>query len=64
MIFNRDGSYQDVFRIADHYTDDIKNTSIVINNYFRKGKFIVFDLTKSKDNPLTIRLRFNISLNL
>ena len=32
-----------MFRIADHYTNDIKNASMIINSYLQKGKFIIFD---------------------
>ncbi len=64
MIFNGGGSYQDMSRIADHYTDDVKNASMVINSYLRRGEFIVFDLTRPEDDPLAIRLRFDTPLNL
>ena len=37
---------------------------MVINSYLRKGEFIVFDLTRPKDDPLAIRLRFDTPLNL
>ncbi|PKK62577.1 hypothetical protein RhiirC2_717588 [Rhizophagus irregularis] len=57
-------SYEDIFKIIRCYTDDVKNASMVINNYLRKGEFIVFDLTKSKDDPLAIHIRFNTPLNM
>ncbi|CAG8697443.1 17697_t:CDS:2 [Cetraspora pellucida] len=38
--------------------------SMVINSYLCKGKFVVFDLSSSKNDPLTIQLRFDTSLNL
>ncbi len=37
---------------------------MVVNSYLRKGEFIVFDLNKSDDDLLAIRLRFDTSLNL
>lgn len=45
-------------------TDDVKNASMVINSYLRKNEFIVFDLTRSEDDPLAIRLRFDTPLDL
>ena len=35
-----------------------------IHDYLRKNEFIVFDLTRSEDDPLAIRLRFDTPLNL
>ncbi|PKY60822.1 hypothetical protein RhiirA4_484979 [Rhizophagus irregularis] len=58
------GSQQDVSKIAGRYTDDLKNASMVINSYLRRGEFIVFDLTRLEDDPLAIRLRFDTPLNL
>jgi hypothetical protein len=64
VMFNGGGSPQDVSKIAGRYTDDVKNASMVINSYLRKKEFIVFDLTRSEDDPLAIRLRFDTPLNL
>ncbi|CAG8540774.1 12119_t:CDS:2 [Cetraspora pellucida] len=64
LIFNEGSSYQDVSKIIGRYADDIKNASMVINSYLRKNKFIVFDLTRSEDDLLAIRLRFNTLLDL
>ena len=64
VMYNGGGSQQDVFKIANRYTDDVKNASMVINSYLRRGEFIVFDLTRPEDDPLAIRLRFDTSLNL
>ncbi|CAG8772719.1 5466_t:CDS:1, partial [Dentiscutata heterogama] len=36
VIFNRGGSHQDVSKIVSRYTNDVKNTSMVINSYLRK----------------------------
>ncbi|CAG8777110.1 19634_t:CDS:2 [Cetraspora pellucida] len=64
VIYNRRNSYQDMSKIANQYTDDIKSTSIVINSYLRKYKFVVFDFNRPEDVPLAIRLRFDTPLNL
>jgi len=37
---------------------------MVINSYLRKSKFVIFDLIRLEDDPLTIHLRFDIPLNL
>ncbi len=64
VLFNFGSSYEDVFKIIKHYTDDVKNASLVINNYLQKDEFIVFDFTRSKDDLLAIRLKFDTPLNL
>jgi hypothetical protein len=64
VIYNGGGSQQDVSKIVGRYTDDVKNASMVINSYLRKGEFVVFDLTRPEDDPLAIRLRFDTPLNL
>ena len=51
-------------KIIRRYTDDVKNASMVINSYLRKGEFVVFDLTRPEDDPLAICLRFDTPLNL
>ena len=51
-------------RFIGRYTEDVKNTSMVVNSYLRKGEFIVFDLNKSDDDPLAVRLRFDTPLDL
>ncbi len=33
VIFNKSNSHQNVSKIAGHYINDIKNTSIIINSY-------------------------------
>jgi hypothetical protein len=63
-MYNGGGSQQDVSKIAGRYTDDVKNASMVINSYLRRGEFIVFDLTRLEDDPLAIHLRFDTPLNL
>ncbi|CAG8505961.1 4231_t:CDS:2 [Cetraspora pellucida] len=64
VIFNGGSSYQDVSKIIGRYTDNVKNASMVINSYLRKNEFIVFDLTRSEDDPLAICLRFDTPLDL
>jgi hypothetical protein len=64
VIFNGGSSAQDCAKIIRRYTDDVKNASMIINTYLRKGEFIVFDLDKSEDDELAIRLRFDTPLNL
>ncbi|CAG8540134.1 16125_t:CDS:2 [Cetraspora pellucida] len=64
LLFNSDSSPQDVSKIVDQYTDDVKSASMVINSYLYKSEFILFDLNKAEDDPLAIRLRFNTLLDL
>ena len=64
VVFNGGSSYQDISKIIGRYTEDVKNTSMVVNSYLRKGEFIVFDLNKSDDDPLAVRLRFDTPLDL
>jgi Poxvirus A32 protein len=64
VICNSGSSHEDISKIIRRYTDDVKNASMVINSYLRKGEFVVFDLTRSEDDPLAIRLRFDTPLNL
>ncbi len=42
----------------------MKSASMIINSYFQKDKFIIFDLNKLNDNLFIIQLKFNILLNL
>ncbi|PKK74073.1 hypothetical protein RhiirC2_775247 [Rhizophagus irregularis] len=64
VVFNSGSSHEDISKIIRRYTDDVKNASMVINSYLRRGEFIVFDLTRLEDDPLAIRLRFDTPLNL
>ncbi|RHZ57347.1 hypothetical protein Glove_390g81 [Diversispora epigaea] len=64
VIFNSGSSHEDISKIIRRYTDDVKNASMVINSYLRKGEFIVFDLDKPEDDPLAIRLKFDTPLDL
>ena len=64
VIFNSGSSYEDISKIIKRYTNDVKDASMVINSYLRKGEFVVFDLDKPEDDPLAIRLRFDTPLDL
>ena len=64
VIFNGSGSPQDLSKIVGRYTDDVKDVSMVINSYLRKGEFVVFNFDKHKDDPLAIRLRFDTPLDM
>ena len=64
VVFNSGSSHEDIFKIIRRYTDDVKNASLVINSYLRRGEFIVFDLTRPEDDPLAIHLRFDTPLKL
>ena len=64
VLFNSGSSYEDISKIIKRYTNDVKDASMVINSYLRKGEFVVFDLDKPEDDPLAIRLRFDTPLDL
>ena len=64
VLFNSGSSVQNVSKIVGRYNNDVKSASLVINSYFRKGEFVVFDLSRPEDDPLAIRLRFDTPLNL
>lgn len=48
------GSLPDIKRIISQYTDHIESLVSVINDLTLKKEFIVFDLGRSKDDPLSI----------
>ena len=56
VLFSSGNSCVEISKILRQYTDDVKNASMVINKYLRKGEFIVFDLNKPEDDPHAIRL--------
>jgi hypothetical protein len=64
VMFNSGSSREEISKILRQYTDDVKNASMVISKYLRKGEFIVFDLNKPEDDPHAIRLRFDTPLDL
>ena len=53
-----------IAKIIGRYTDDVKNASMVINSYLRKGEFIVFDLDRPEDDALAIRLRYKVRYSI
>ena len=46
------------------YTDDPKKASKIIDKHLRDRNFVVFDFTKASDNPLAIRLGWDMLLKL
>ena len=50
VLFNSGSSYEDISKIIKRYTNDVKDASMVINSYLRKGEFVVFDLDKPSCN--------------
>ena len=48
------GSYRDIQRIISQYTEHAETLAPVIDNLTLKKEFIVFDLRRSKDDPLSI----------
>ncbi|PKK42126.1 hypothetical protein RhiirC2_804582 [Rhizophagus irregularis] len=64
VIYNAGSNFQDISKIIGRYTDDVKDASMVINNYLQRGEFIVFDFSRPEDDLLAIRLKFDTPLNL
>jgi hypothetical protein len=56
------GSYRDIQRIISQYTEHAETLAPVIDNLTLKKEFIVFDLRRSRDDPLSIRVRWDTSL--
>ncbi len=56
------GSYRDIQRIISQYTEHAETLAPVIDNLILKKEFIVFDLRRSRDDPLSIRVRWDTSL--
>jgi hypothetical protein len=50
--------------IVRQYTDDPKKASKIINKYLREWKFVVFDFTKTTDDPLAVKLGWDAPLKL
>ena len=55
---------QDISRIVHQYTDDPKKASKIIDKHLRDRNFVVFDFTKPIDDPLAIRLGWDMPLKL
>jgi hypothetical protein len=55
-------SYQDIQRIISQYTDQSERLAPVIDDFTLKKEFIIFDLRRSRSDPLSIRVRWDTSL--
>ncbi|RHZ80867.1 hypothetical protein Glove_131g70 [Diversispora epigaea] len=64
VLFRGSKSRDDICRIVRQYTDDPKKTSKIIDKHLRNRDFIVFDFTKSTEDPLSVRIGWNTSLKL
>jgi hypothetical protein len=56
------GSLADTKRIIRQYTEESESLAPVIDNLTLQREFIVFDLRRSKNDPLSIRVRWDTSL--
>ena len=56
------GSLSDIKRIISQYTEHSDILAPVIDDLTLKKEFIVFDLRRSRDDPLSIRVRWDTSL--
>jgi Poxvirus A32 protein len=56
------GSLSDIKRIIGNYTEHTESLAPAIDDLTLKKEFIVFDLRKSRDDPLSIRVRWDTSL--
>jgi hypothetical protein len=56
------GSLPDIKRIISQYTEHSDILAPVIDDLTLKKEFIVFDLRRSRDDPLSIRVRWDTSL--
>jgi hypothetical protein len=63
-LFRGSGSRDDIARIVRQYTEDPKKASKIIDKYLREREFVVFDFTKTTDDPLAIRLGWDAPLKL
>ncbi|RHZ63707.1 hypothetical protein Glove_328g42 [Diversispora epigaea] len=57
-----DGSLLDIKRIISQYTEHSNSLASVIDDLTLKKEFIVFDLRRSRDDSLSIRVRWDTSL--
>ena len=56
------GSLSDIKRIISQYTEHSDTLGPIIDDLTLKKEFIVFDLRRSRDDPLSIRVRWDTSL--
>src|SRR6202012_665423 len=57
------GSLADIKRIISLYTEHSDSIAPIIDDLTRKKEFIVFDHRRSKDDPLSIQVRWDTSLS-
>ena len=57
------GSLTDTKRIIRLYTEESESLAPVIDNLTLQREFVVFDLRRSKSDPLSIRVRWDTSLS-
>ncbi|GET66067.1 hypothetical protein RIR_jg20598.t4 [Rhizophagus irregularis DAOM 181602=DAOM 197198] len=57
------GSLTDTKRIIRQYTEESESLAPVIDDLTLQREFIVFDLRRSKSDPLSIRVRWDTSLS-
>ena len=56
------GSFRDIQRIINQYTDQAESLAPVIDDLTLKKEFIIFDLRRFRTDPLSIRIRWNTSI--
>jgi hypothetical protein len=61
-LYRGAGSYPDIQRIINQYTDQSERLVSIIDDLTLKKEFIVFDLMRSRSDPLSIRVRWDTSL--
>ena len=57
------GSLTDTKRIIRQYTEESESLAPVIDDLTLQREFVVFDLRRSKNDPLSIRIRWDTSLS-
>ncbi|CAB4424643.1 unnamed protein product [Rhizophagus irregularis] len=63
-LYQGSGSRDDISRIVHQYTDNPKKTSKIIDKHLQDQNFVVFDFTRPVDDPLAIRLGWDMPLIL
>ena len=64
VMFRGSGSREDICRVVRQYTDDPKKAFKIIDKHLRDRNFVVFNFTKPVDDPLAIRLGWDVPLPL
>ncbi|GET51578.1 hypothetical protein GLOIN_2v1874888 [Rhizophagus irregularis DAOM 181602=DAOM 197198] len=62
-LYGGHGSLTDTKRIIRQYTEESESLAPVIDDLTLQREFIVFDLRRSKSDPLSIRVRWDTSLS-